>query len=86
MIPEMLILHGLVILIFTIQLARADIAEVASFQNTCNSFLQPKEIRVAKISNASSMNTFHLMLAASAILVPTFYGNRETRQHGFRQH
>ena len=85
MIPEVLILHGWVMLIFTVQFARTDIAEVASFQNTCNSFLQPKEIRLAKISNASSMNTFHSKLVAYGILVPTFYGNGETRRHGFRQ-
>ena len=28
---------------------------------------------------------FHSILVAYAILVPTLYGNRETRLHGFRQ-
>ena len=34
----------------------------------------------------SGVAVFHSMLAVYAILVPTLYGNRETRLHGFRQH
>lgn len=60
MIPEVLILHELVMLILTIQFTRANITEVASFQNICNSFLRPKEIALTKISNASSMNVLIL--------------------------